>query len=169
MSGMLPDAVDMLSPAEKEVYIELLAHLANSDGALVREEMAALEAFMGRVLLKPDVREETRKRLRNTGNIEELLEKATPNTLKIALRDSVLLAAADGEYHPAEVVVLERIADIAGIGINGLDQLYDWVTEGWHWLAKGRTIVEMSIAGDELLLEEENAPLHVRGDITEYE
>jgi hypothetical protein len=166
---MLPDAVDMLSPAEKEVYIELLAHLANSDGALVREEMAALEAFMGRVLLKPDVREETRKRLRNTGNIEELLEKATPNTLKIALRDSVLLAAADGEYHPAEVVVLERIADIAGIGINGLDQLYDWVTEGWHWLAKGRTIVEMSIAGDELLLEEENAPLHVRGDITEYE
>ena len=169
MSGMLPDAVDMLSPAEKEVYIELIAHLANSDGALVREEMAALEAFMGRVLLKPDVREETRKRLRNTGNIEELLEKATPNTLKIALRDSVLLAAADGEYHPAEVVVLERIADIAGIGINGLDQLYDWVTEGWHWLAKGRTIVEMSIAGDELLLEEENAPLHVRGDITEYE
>ena len=81
MSGMLPDAVDMLSPAEKEVYIELLAHLANSDGALVREEMAALEAFMGRVLLKPDVREETRKRLRNTGNIEELLEKATANTL----------------------------------------------------------------------------------------
>ncbi|MDP7043533.1 MAG: TerB family tellurite resistance protein [Candidatus Thalassarchaeaceae archaeon] len=169
MSGMLPDAVDMLSPAEKEVYIELLAHLANSDGALVREEMAALEAFMGRVLLKPDVREETRKRLRNTGNIEELLEKATPNTLKIALRDSVLLAAADGEYHPAEVIVLERIADVAGIGINGLDQLYDWVTEGWHWLAKGRTIVEMSIAGDELLVEEENAPLHVRGDITEYE
>lgn len=167
MSGMLPDALDMLSPAEKEVYIELLALLANSDGALVREEMAALEAFMGRVLLKPEVREETRKQLRSTGNLEELLEKATPNTLKIALRDSVLLAAADGEYHPAEVIVLERIADAAGIGIDGLDELYDWVTEGWHWLAKGRTIVEMSIAGDELLLDEGNTPLHVRGDITE--
>ena len=151
MSGMLPDAIDMLSPSEKEVYIELLTVVANSDGALVREEMAALEAFMGRALLKPEVREETRKKLRHTGNLEELLEKATIDTLKVALRDSVLLAAADGEYHPDEVLVLERIAEAAGVSIDELDQLYDWVTEGWHWLAKGRNVVSMGIAGDELL------------------
>ncbi len=151
MSGMLPDAVDMLSPAEKEVYIELLTVLANSDGALVREEMAALEAFMGRVLLKPEVREETRKKLRRPADLEELLAKATEGTLKVALRDSVLLAAADGEYHPAEVVVLERMAEAAGVGMEGLDELYDWVTDGWHWLARGRAVVTMRIAGDELL------------------
>jgi tellurite resistance protein len=154
MSGMLPDAIDMLSPMEKEVYIELLTILANSDGALVREEMAALEAFMGRALLKPEVRAETRKKLRQTGDLEELLERSTIDTLKVALRDSVLLAAADGEYHPAEVVVLERIAKAAGISIDELDELYDWVTEGWHWLAKGRNIVDMGIAGDELLTDE---------------
>jgi len=154
MSGMLPDAIDMLTPMEKEVYIELLTILANSDGALVREEMAALEAFMGRALLKPEVRAETRKKLRQTGDLEELLERSTIDTLKVALRDSVLLAAADGEYHPAEVLVLERIAEAAGISIDGLDQLYDWVTEGWHWLAKGRNIVDMGIAGDELLTDE---------------
>ena len=154
MSGMLPDAIDMLSPMEKEVYIEVLTILANSDGALVREEMAALEAFMGRALLKPEVRAETRKKLRQTGDLEELLERSTIDTLKVALRDSVLLAAADGEYHPAEVLVLERIAEAAGISIDGLDQLYDWVTEGWHWLAKGRNIVDMEIAGDELLTDE---------------
>ncbi len=154
MSGMLPDAIDMLSPSEKEVYIELLTIVANSDGALVREEMAALEAFMGRALLKPEVREETRKKLRQTGDLEKALEKATVETLKVALRDSVLLAAADGEYHPAEVLALERIADAAGVGIEGLDQLYDWVTEGWLWLAKGRDLVDMGIAGDELLTDE---------------
>jgi uncharacterized tellurite resistance protein B-like protein len=154
MSGMLPDAIDMLSPMEKEVYIELLTILANSDGALVREEMAALEAFMGRALLKPEVRAETRKKLRQTGDLEELLERSTIDTLKVALRDSVLLAAADGEYHPAEVVVLERIAKAAGISIDELDELYDWVTEGWHWLAKGRNVVGMGIAGDELLTDE---------------
>ncbi len=154
MSGMLPDAIDMLSPSQKEVYIELLTIVANSDGALVREEMAALEAFMGRALLKPEVREETRKKLRHTGNLEESLARATVDTLKVALRDSVLLAAADGEYHPAEVLVLERIADAAGVDIEGLDQLYDWVTEGWHWLAKGRDIVDMGIAGDELLTDD---------------
>jgi tellurite resistance protein len=148
---MLPDAIDMLSPSEKEVYIELLTVVANSDGALVREEMAALEAFMGRALLKPEVREETRKKLRQTGDLEELLERSTVDTLRVALRDSVLLAAADGEYHPDEVLVLERIAEAAGVSIDELDQLYDWVTEGWHWLAKGRNVVSMGIAGDELL------------------
>jgi tellurite resistance protein len=151
---MLPDAIDMLSPMEKEVYIELLTILANSDGALVREEMAALEAFMGRALLKPEVRAETRKKLRQTGDLEELLERSTIDTLKVALRDSVLLAAADGEYHPAEVLVLERIAEAAGVSMDGLDELYDWVTEGWHWLAKGRNLVDMRIAGDELLTDE---------------
>jgi uncharacterized tellurite resistance protein B-like protein len=154
MSGMLPDAIDMLSPSEKEVYIELLTVVANSDGALVREEMAALEAFMGRALLKPEVREETRKKLRQTGDLEELLERSTVDTLRVALRDSVLLAAADGEYHPDEVLVLERIAEAAGVSIDELDQLYDWVTEGWHWLAKGRNVVSMGIAGDELLTDE---------------
>jgi len=154
MSGMLPDAIDMLSPSEKEVYIELLTVVANSDGALVREEMAALEAFMGRALLKPEVREETRKKLRQTGDLEELLERSTVDTLRVALRDSVLLAAADGEYHPDEVLVLERIAEAAGVSIDELDQLYDWVTEGWHWLAKGRNVVGMGIAGDELLTDE---------------
>ena len=154
MSGMLPDAIDMLSPSEKDVYIELLTIVANSDGALVREEMAALEAFMGRALLKPEVREETRKKLRQKGDLEKTLAIATVDTLKVALRDSVLLAAADGEYHPAEVLVLERIADAAGVSIDGLDQLYDWVTEGWHWLAKGRDLVDMGIAGDELLTDD---------------
>lgn len=154
MSGMLPDAIDMLSPMEKEVYIEVLTMVANSDGALVREEMAALEAFMGRALLTPEVRAETRKKLRHTGDLEELLQRSTIDTLKVALRDSVLLAAADGEYHPAEVIVLERIAEAAGVSIDELDELYDWVTEGWHWLAKGRNIVDMRIAGDELLTDE---------------
>ena len=154
MSGMLPDAIDMLSPTEKEIYIELLAIVANSDGALVREEMAALEAFMGRALLKPEIREETRKKLRNMENLDLVLDKANPDTLKVALRDAVLLAAADGEYHPSEVLMLEKIAEKTGIGMDGLDDLYDWVTEGWHWLAKGRTVVKMSIAGDELLLDE---------------
>ncbi len=154
MSGMLPDAIDMLSPMEKEVYIELLTIVANSDGALVREEMAALEAFMGRALLKPEVRAETRKKLRQMGDLEELLQRSSIDTLKVALRDSVLLAAADGEYHPAEVLVLERIAEAAGVSIDELDELYDWVTEGWHWLAKGRNVVDMRIAGDELLTDE---------------
>jgi uncharacterized tellurite resistance protein B-like protein len=151
MSGMLPDAIDTLDPREKELYIELLTVLANADGALVREEMAALESFMGRALLRPEIREETRQKLRNPGDLESLLSQTNEKTLRVALRDSVLLAAADGEYHPAEILVLERMADQAGVGPDELDALYDWVTEGWEWLAKGRGIINSHIAGDELL------------------
>lgn len=151
MSGMLPDAIDTLDPREKELYIELLTVLANADGALVREEMAALEAFMGRALLRPEVREETRQKLRNPRDLDSLLALTNEKTLRIALRDSVLLAAADGEYHPEEILVLEKMAHHAGVDADVLDSLYDWVTEGWEWLAKGRSTIDVNIAGDELL------------------
>ncbi|PXF23059.1 MAG: hypothetical protein CXX72_01920 [Methanobacteriota archaeon] len=154
MSGMLPDAIDILDPDEKTRYIELLTVLANADGALVREEMAALEAFMGRAMLRPEEREIVRRALRNPPDFEDVVENISEHTLRLALRDSVLLAAADGEYHPQEIVVLERMANLADIDIDVLDELYDWVTEGWTWLARGRRLLNIEIPGDELLLGE---------------
>ena len=61
------------------------------------------------------------------------------------------MAAADGEYHPEEILVLEKMAHHAGVDADVLDSLYDWVTEGWEWLAKGRSAIDVNIAGDELL------------------
>ena len=154
MSGMLPDAVDILDPEEKTRYIELLTVLANADGALVREEMAALEAFMGRAMLRPDEREVVRRALRNPPDFEDVVDGISDHTLRLALRDSVLLAAADGEYHVDEIEVLERMAKLGNIDADVLDELYDWVTEGWTWLARGRRLLKLEIPGDELLLGE---------------
>ena len=152
MSGMLPDAVDILDPEEKTRYIELLTVLANADGALVREEMAALEAFMGRAMLRPEEREVVRRALRNPPDFEDVVDGISDHTLRLALRDSVLLAAADGEYHADEIKVLERMAKLGDIDADVLDKLYDWVTEGWTWLARGRRLLKLEIPGDELLL-----------------
>ena len=154
MSGMLPDAVDILDPEEKTRYIELLTVLANADGALVREEMAALEAFMGRAMLRPEEREIVRRALRNPPDFDDVVDGISDHTLRLALRDSVLLAAADGEYHVDEIEVLERMAKLGNIDADVLDELYDWVTEGWTWLARGRRILKLEIPGDELLLGE---------------
>ena len=152
MSGMLPDAVDILDPEEKTRYIELLTVLANADGALVREEMAALEAFMGRAMLRPEEREIVRRALRNPPDFDDVVDGISDHTLRLALRDSVLLAAADGEYHVDEIEVLERMAKLGNIDADVLDELYDWVTEGWTWLARGRRLLKLEIPGDELLL-----------------
>lgn len=154
MSGMLPDAVDILDPEEKTRYIELLTVLANADGALVREEMAALEAFMGRAMLRPEEREIVRRALRNPPDFDDVVDGISDHTLRLALRDSVLLAAADGEYHVDEIEVLERMAKLGNIDADVLDELYDWVTEGWTWLARGRRLLKLEIPGDELLLGE---------------
>jgi hypothetical protein len=43
------------------------------------------------------------------------------------------------------------MAHHAGVDADTLDALYDWVTEGWEWLAKGRSTIDVNIAGDELL------------------
>ena len=47
MSGMLPDAIDILDPDEKTRYIELLTVLANADGALVATPGRAADHAQG--------------------------------------------------------------------------------------------------------------------------
>ena len=54
---MLPDAVDLLDERSREAYIGVLIHVAAADCDLVREESAAIEAAMGRAMIRPKQRE----------------------------------------------------------------------------------------------------------------
>ena len=72
------------------------------------------------------------------------------------LADLVILSESPID-HPDridEIEVLERMAKLGNIDADVLDELYDWVTEGWTWLARGRRILKLEIPGDELLLGE---------------
>jgi tellurite resistance protein len=145
---MLPDTVDYLDDDQRRAYISLLILVASADGSLVREETAAIEGWMGRILLPLDQREDLRQLMRNPLGLNEILDNMHQTTLLLALRDATLLAACDGDYHQLEIEILEQIVDAAGLDSGALERLFKWVSEGWSWMVAGRAALDISMEGD---------------------
>ena len=51
---MFPDGLVHRTPQERVRYAEILVFIAAADGALVREEIAMIEAMMGRAMIHPN-------------------------------------------------------------------------------------------------------------------
>ena len=112
---MFCDGVANLDAAERARYADLLVLIAAADGELVREEIQVLEGFMGRAMVHPEARTSIRKGLYDTNRLSNLLKNAELETLRYALRDGALLAAADGEYDRRELRILKKIASTADV------------------------------------------------------
>ena len=150
---MLPDAVDLLDEKSREAYVGILIHVAASDGDLVREESAAIEAAMGRAMIRPKQREKMRPQLMEKTKLSKLLDQLSEEACKVVLRDSMIIAAVDGDYHESELKVIREIAKASGVSKKELKSLFTWVEDGWRWMARGRGILGVNLAGDEGLLE----------------
>ena len=112
---MLPDAVDLLDERSREAYIGVLIHVAAADGDLVREESAAIEAAMGRAMIRPKQREQLRPQLMEQVKLNKLLEQLSEDACRVVLRDSMIIAAVDGDYHESELKAIRQIAKASGI------------------------------------------------------
>lgn len=145
---MFCDGVADLDAAERARYADLLVLIAAADGELVREEIQVLEGFMGRAMVHPEARTSIRKGLFDTNRLSNLLKNAELETLRYALRDGALLAAADGEYDRRELRILKKIATTAGIDETELKALFDWVSEGWKWHSDGVVLAKLSARND---------------------
>ncbi len=150
---MLPDAVDLLDERSREAYVGILIHVAAADGDLVREESAAIEAAMGRAMIRPKQREKLRPQLTEPNELGKLLDQLTEDACRVVLRDSMIIAAVDGDYHETELEVIGQIAKASGVSKKELDSLFGWVEDGWRWMARGRGILGVNLAGDESLLD----------------
>ena len=153
MSGrVLPDAVDLLDERSRKAYVGVLIHVAAADGDLVREESAAIEAAMGRAMIRPKQREQLRPQLVEQTQLSKLLEQLSENACRVVLRDSMIVAAVDGDYHESELEAINAIAKAGGVSKDELKSLFNWVEDGWRWMAYGRSILGVNLAGDESLL-----------------
>ena len=150
---MLPDAVDLLDERSREAYVGVLIHVAAADGDLVREESAAIEAAMGRAMIRPKQREKLRPQLAEQNKLAKLLEQLSEDACRVVLRDSMIIAAVDGDYHESELEAIREIAKAGGVNKKDLDSLFNWVEDGWRWMARGRGILGVNLAGDEGLLD----------------
>ena len=122
-------------------YAEILVYIAAADGALVREEIAMIEAMMGRAMIHPESRLTIRSGFEQPIPLEQSLSDIDPALAKITLRDAALVAAVDGDYDRRELSALRKIAKAGEVAPKQLSALLDWVTAGWEWFDEAGTIL----------------------------
>ena len=61
-----------------------------------------------------------------------------------ALRDAIMMSAADGTVDEDEFDVLLKIATGLGMEESVVDDLLDWVMDGYDWMERGIKILDAS-------------------------
>ena len=138
---MLPDTIHKLSREERFSYARLLAFIARIDNELTVDDMAMFEQRLGTALLSPNQRDLIRQALKSPPPLDECLSGLSEEAGRLALRDSVLMAAADGEVDDDEKEVLQEIIAYLGLKDTALDRLLKWTVEGYNWMQSGYDIL----------------------------
>lgn len=138
---MLPDTIHKLSREERFSYARLLAFMTRVDNELTVDEMAMFEQRLGTALLSPKQRELIRKALKSPPTLEECLAGLSDEAGRLALRDAILMAAADGNVDDDEKAVLLEIIAHLGLPEEALDKLLKWTVEGYNWMQNGYDIL----------------------------
>tara|TARA_B100000927_G_scaffold240069_1_gene201298 strand:+ start:317 stop:748 length:432 start_codon:yes stop_codon:yes gene_type:complete len=138
---MLPDTIHKLSREERFSYARLLAFMARVDNELTVDEMAMFEQRLGTALLSPSQRELIRQALKTPPPLDECLSGLSEEAGRLALRDAVLMAAADGTVDDDEKEVLTEITAHLGLPDDALDRLLKWTVEGYNWMQSGYDIL----------------------------
>ena len=139
---MLPDTVHKLPREERFAYARLLAFMARIDNELTVDEMAMFEQRLGTALLSPNQRDQIRASLKNPPTLAECLEDLSGEAGRLALRDAVLMAAADGNVDEEEQDALYDIADHLGLKEDAVTQLLQWSVQGYKWMKEGYDLLE---------------------------
>ncbi len=138
---MLPDTIHKLSREERFSYARLLAFMTRVDNELTVDEMAMFEQRLGTALLSPKQRELIRQALKSPPELEECLAGLSDEAGRLALRDAILMAAADGNVDDDEKAVLLEIIAHLGLPEEALDKLLKWTVEGYNWMQNGYDIL----------------------------
>ena len=138
---MLPDTIHKLSREERFSYARLLAFMTRVDNELTVDEMAMFEQRLGTALLSPNQRELIRQALKSPPPLEECLAGLSDEAGRLALRDAILMAAADGNVDDDEKLALQEIIAHLGLPEEALDKLLKWTVEGYNWMQNGYDIL----------------------------
>ena len=138
---MLPDTIHKLSREERFSYARLLAFMARVDNELTVDEMAMFEQRLGTALLSPNQRELIRQALKSPPPLDECLAGLSEEAGRLALRDAILMAAADGTVDDDEKEVLTEITAHLGLPDEALERLLKWTVDGYAWMQSGYDIL----------------------------
>ena len=140
---MLPDTIHKLSRDERFSYARLLAFMARVDNELTVDEMAMFEQRLGTALLSPNQRELIRQALKSPPPLDECLAGLSEEAGRLALRDAILMAAADGTVDDDEKEVLTEITAHLGLPEEALERLLKWTVDGYAWMQSGLSLIHI--------------------------
>ena len=135
-------AVHKLPREQRFAYARLLAYMARIDNELTVDEMAMFEQRLGTALLSPGQRESIRAALKNPPSLEECLEDLSGEAGRLALRDAVMMAAADGTVDEDERDALEDISEHLGLKEEAVEELLNWTIKGYKWMKEGYELLD---------------------------
>ena len=138
---MLPDTLHKLPQEERFAYAKVLAFMTRVDDELTVDEMAMFEQRLGTALLSPNQRKSIRSALKVPPPLEECMKDLGPEAGRLALRDSVLMAAADGNVDDDELEALKDIATHLGLSTDAVDRLLKWTEDGYAWMNEGYALL----------------------------
>lgn len=124
-------------------YIELLLLMAGSDGDIVREELAVVESYMGKLMIHPDERAILRSKLESPRKYGDVIKDLDKPLLKLALRDSIVVGISDGVLEKKEIQFAKKLAKSGGVDEKTLSKICDWAIEGWDWHKKSASILRL--------------------------
>jgi uncharacterized membrane protein YebE (DUF533 family) len=116
--------------------------MARIDNELTVDEMAMFEQRLGTALLSPGQRESIRDALKHPPSLEECLADLSGEAGRLALRDAVMMAAADGTVDEDERDALEDISEHLGLKEEAVEELLNWTVKGYKWMKEGYELLD---------------------------
>jgi len=86
---------------------------------------------LGSTLLSPERREQLPEQLNQPLNLEAHLAKVNPRSIELVLRDI------------SERVVLDKVAQAAGLSKAHVDNMLSWTVKGFRWMQGGYSALEI--------------------------
>jgi len=139
---MLRLRVQPLSTDQVLAYLKTLAAVAAADGEIGEAERAMFEATMADYGLPAEARTLIRGCLDAPPSVEADLRRIEDGAVRrLVLRDSWLMAYADGRVTDAERTRLEAIRRALRLPESETDAAEGWVREGVSWIERGDEMV----------------------------
>lgn len=126
----------LLESDEQRLFCQAVLHMVRADRVLHAKEEALQESIL---------RELTADSYPEPGDLQDVLARLSEVRRPVASQVFALelagVATADGEVHPAERALLERVADALGVQRDRLDAFLDFGARARDLHDEGRVLV----------------------------
>lgn len=128
--------LDRLSRNEQRALLELLVHLAKSDGKIEEAEREILEMYADLVDVAPS-------EIEGDYSLEDLVPQfESPASRVIALQELFRLSHLDGWFGESEQSEILEVGAMMGVPMELLQKIELWVLDGLNWVQRGEDLLD---------------------------